>query len=152
TNADGIGIRRRVGSNGTYVDIADLGPTMTSFADTAVIQGTTYYYRVRAYSITLGSSTDSNEANAPTPLRTAAPTALTATAVPGMQINLQWTDNSTNETGFKVERATTSVGTYVQITTLAAHTTSYSDTGLQAGTTYYYRVRAYSTTGNSGYS
>jgi hypothetical protein len=82
----------------------------------------------------------------------AAPTGLTATAASSTQINLSWTDNSTNETGFKVERKTGSTGTWAQIATVAADVTSYSNTGLVAGTTYYYRVRAATGSGNSDYS
>src|SRR5262249_52473587 len=147
TNVDSVRVERKVGSGGTYVEIATLSPTTTSFADTEVTQGTTFYYRVRAYSTTQGSSTYSNEANATTPIPPAAPTNLTATAAPGMKINLAWTDNSNNETGFKIERKATSTGTYVQITTVGQNAQSYQDqdAALQAGTTYYYRVRAYST-------
>ena len=82
----------------------------------------------------------------------AAPSGLTATAVSSSQINLGWTDNSTNETGFKIERKTWSGGTYAQIATVGAGVTTYPNTGLSASTEYYYRVRAYNTAGNSTYS
>ncbi len=82
----------------------------------------------------------------------AAPSNLTATAVSESQINLAWTDNSGDESGFKIERKTGLSGTYAQIATPGAETTSYSNTGLTAGTTYYYRVRAYNGAGNSSYS
>ncbi len=73
-----------------------------------------------------------------------APSRLTATAASGTQVNLVWTDNSTNETGFKIERATDSGFTQnlTLVTTTAAGVTSYSNTALAANTTYYYRVRA----------
>lgn len=78
------------------------------------------------------------------------PSGLTATAVSSSQINLSWTDNST-ETGFRIERSGSSGGPYSEITTVGANVTTYSNTGLSAGTTYYYRVRAYNN-GNSLYS
>lgn len=82
-----------------------------------------------------------------------APSGLTAASGGSNIINLAWTDNSNNETGFKVERKTGSGGTWSEIAgSLAAGTSSYSNTGLSAGTTYYYRVRAYNVTGNSSYS
>ena len=81
-----------------------------------------------------------------------APTGLTATAVSSSQINLSWADNSSNETGFYIERKTGATGTYAQIDSVSAGVTSYSSTGLTSGTTYYYRVRAYNSSGNSGYS
>jgi hypothetical protein len=83
------------------------------------------------------------------------PTRLQATAVSFSRINLTWTDNSNNETGFKMERAPDTggtPGTFVEIATVNANVTSYSDTGLSPETTYYYRVRAYNSEGDSNYS
>ena len=81
-----------------------------------------------------------------------APSNLTAQAASCNQINLSWQDNATNETGFKVERATSSSGPWSQITTLGANATSYANTGLNQSTIYYYRVYAYNAAGNSSYS
>ena len=81
-----------------------------------------------------------------------APNNLTVTPASSSQINLSWTDQSTNETGFQVERKTGAGGTYAQIATAAANTTTYSDNGLAEGTTYFYRVRAVNATDNSAYS
>ena len=81
-----------------------------------------------------------------------APGGLAAAAASSSKINLSWTDNSANESGFKIERKTGSGGTYAQIATVGADVTSYSSTGLTASTTYYYRVRAYNSGGNSSYS
>jgi beta-glucanase (GH16 family) len=73
-----------------------------------------------------------------------APTSLLAAAVSSGQIQLNWTDTSSNELGFKIERATNSAFTqdFVPITTTAANATGFLDTNLLANTTYYYRVRA----------
>jgi hypothetical protein len=81
-----------------------------------------------------------------------APANLSATPVSSSQINLSWTDPSTNETGFQIERKTGGGGTYAQIGTAAANATTYSDSGLAEGTTYFYRVRAVNGAGNSAYS
>jgi hypothetical protein len=81
----------------------------------------------------------------------AAPSGLSATSASTSQINLAWTDNATNETGFVLERATNSTFTAgLTSFNLAANTTSYSDTGLSASTTYWYRVRATNSAGASG--
>jgi len=81
----------------------------------------------------------------------AAPTGLTAAAASASQINLSWTDNSDDETGFKVERAAASGG-HTQVATVGANVRNYADTGLTPGTTYSYRVRATNSQADSPYS
>ena len=83
----------------------------------------------------------------------AAPSGLAATAVSSSQVNLSWADNSTTETGFKIERcAGVGCADFAQFATVSAGVTSYSNTGLTASTSYSYRVSAYSTAGDSDYS
>ncbi len=82
----------------------------------------------------------------------AAPSGLSAKAVSASKINLTWTDNSSNESGFKIERKTGSGGSYSQIATVSANVASYSNTSLNGSTTYYYRVRSYNASGTSLYS
>jgi hypothetical protein len=81
----------------------------------------------------------------------AAPSNMTATAVSSSQINLSWTDNSNNESGFKIERATSPTNA-TEIATVGANVTIYSNTGLNKNTTYYYQMRAYNAAGISTYS
>lgn len=82
-----------------------------------------------------------------------APSALSAAAISSIQINLFWTDNSANESGFKIERKTGAGGAWAQIGTVGANVTTYADTsGLTPATTYTYQVRAYNAAGDSAYS
>ena len=114
---------------------------------------TTYYWRVNARNSFGSTSSWSSSwyfktAVGPPPNT---PSDLITTPISSSQINLTWQDNSSDETGFKIERKTGS-GSYSQIATVGAGVTSYSNTLLSAGTTYYYRVRAYNAVGNSDYS
>jgi hypothetical protein len=80
------------------------------------------------------------------------PSNLTATAVSKTQINLTWTDNSTNETGFKIQRSSNGGSSWTQIATVGPGITSYSDTSVRRNTTYEYRVAAYNGAGTSAWS
>jgi titin len=113
---------------------------------------TYYYWRVNARN-SYGTSSWSSyryfkTAVGPPPN---APSNLVATPMSSSRIDLTWQDNSSDETGFKIERKTGS-GSYAQIATVGAGVTSYNNTALTASTTYYYRVRAYNAAGNSDYS
>ena len=66
-------------------------------------------------------------------------------------VTLQWNDNSSDETGFKIERAI--VGeSFVQIGVVATNINTFVDTTMVVGKKYAYRVAAYNQYGNSGYS
>ena len=75
----------------------------------------------------------------------AAPSALTATLSGSTTIHLTWTDNSDNETGFKVQRSLDQV-TWTDAHTADANVTSWDDTGLALNTTYYYHVGSFNST------
>lgn len=146
-------VARSTTAGGPYTDIATLAAGSTSYSNTGLTASTTYYYVVRATNA-VGASANSNQASATTqaaPAVPAAPSNLAATVISRTQINLTWTDNSTNETNFVVERKK-STGTYSVVATLAAGTTSYSNTGLTRNTTYLYRVKATNAAGSSAYS
>lgn len=80
-----------------------------------------------------------------------APTGLTAATISNSQINLSWVDNAANESGFQIERSTDN-STWAPLGSVGPNIRNYSNTGLSANTTYYYRVRAFNSGGNSAYS
>ena len=80
----------------------------------------------------------------------AAPSGLSANAAGDGQIDVAWSDNGANEDGFRIERD--SGGGFAEIATVGPNVENYSDGGLNCGTPYSYRVRAYNCGGNSGYS
>jgi hypothetical protein len=73
----------------------------------------------------------------------AAASALKASALSTTQLKLTWTDNSSRESGYRIERSSDGGNTYTFVTNVAANMTSYTDSGRSAGTTYRYRVAAY---------
>src|SRR5512146_2662277 len=81
--------------------------------------------------------------------RPGTPKNLTVTGVSETQIALKWQDRSNNETGFQVQRAPSSTGPWTLIATLAANTTTYTNTGLTPATTYSYKVLAYNNSGST---
>jgi uncharacterized protein (TIGR02145 family) len=96
-----------------------------------------------------GCSTSSDgNGNSTTDVVPVAPTNLSGNAASTNQINLSWTDNSTNETGFKIERKY-GTGIFTVVGTTSNNVTTYSDSGLTPNTTYIYRVYSYNTVGNS---
>jgi hypothetical protein len=79
-----------------------------------------------------------------------APNSLIISTVSTSQLHLTWNDNSSDEAGFKIERM--SGGDFVEIAIASENAVSWDDSGLDAATTYSYRVRAYNTVGDSEYS
>jgi hypothetical protein len=75
---------------------------------------------------------------------------ITESAV-GAEANLSWNDNSSTESGFRIERSSDGQN-FSHIVTVGTNATTYSDTGLQSDTTYWYRVNAYNEYGESGYT
>lgn len=100
-----------------------------------------------AFIYSCSTSNDGN-GNSITTIVPIAPSNLTGSVVSSSQINLSWTDNSTNETGFNIERKT-GTGIYAVVGTTATNVTLFNDTGLTPNTTYTYRVYSNNSVGNS---
>lgn len=79
----------------------------------------------------------------------AAPAGLVANAVSSSRIDLRWTDSSTEETGFAVERSSDGGATWAQVAVVGGNVTTHGNTGLAPATSYLYRVRATSAAGAS---
>jgi hypothetical protein len=146
-NEDGFRIERRE-EGASFSEIGTVEANVIDYNDTTVKDGTTFYYQVMAYNAG-GDSDASNEASVTTELYP--PSDLVATAKSTNQIDLTWTDNSSSEDGYKIERRTGTEG-FSQIFTTGPNVESFSDTGLAQGTTYEYQIRAYKAAVYSGYS
>ena len=124
--------------------------TDTSFTDTAVKAGTTYFYRVVA-SNGVGASDPSNEVSA-TPTTLPGTPTLVATAGKG-QVKLTWTaptDGGTPLTGYAIYRGT-ATGAETLVQTISTGT-SYVDTNVAAGSSYFYEVAAVNRNGTGARS
>lgn len=151
-NESGFEIERAPGSSpASFTLIHTTGIGSTGYDDTGLDELTTYYYRVRAINLA-GESSYSNVVSATTALgMPAAPTGLTEESVTSSSVEMSWTDVATNESNYIVQRSLNG-GSYTTVRLLPANTTSWTDTGRDDNTTYYYRVYARNATGNSSYS
>ncbi len=80
----------------------------------------------------------------------AVPSNLVATATSFDQISLTWTDNSTDESGFRIYRSTNATGPFNPVGQANANATSYVDKDLAPATKYYYQIRSFGQYGESG--
>jgi chitodextrinase len=144
TDSGGSGLAGyQVYRNGTLVTTT----TATSYTDSGLSAATSYCYTIVAYDNAGNSSSASSETCATTLSATstnpASPSNLATMAVTPTTITLDWQDNSNNELGFQIQRATSAGGPWSVLGTVGAGVTTYTDTGLSPSTTYYYDVAAF---------
>ncbi|MCX6174920.1 MAG: T9SS type A sorting domain-containing protein [Ignavibacteriales bacterium] len=132
------------------IDNSSLTDSTYSFAN-ANLEGSKIYWRVRALGTNLTSGYSpirsySNKLNTPTNLNATSSSS---------KNNLTWTDNSTSETGYSIERKdgnASSANNYSVVQTVTANSNSYTDQNVTAGSTYTYRIRAVNNNAESDYS
>lgn len=141
TGATGFNLYRSLTSGGSYAMIAT-NVNAISYTDSGLANGTTYYYEVAATNS--GGASANSAAVSATPQANPlvmAPTGLSATSVTTSQINLGWVDNSGGTAGFEVERSYDRVNFY-PVGSVDPGITTFTDSGLVTGATYYYQVAA----------
>ncbi len=144
-------VERRL-QGGTWGQIATTSANTATYSDTAVDDGETYEYRVRACN-DAGCSGFSAVASGMTPeLPPTAPSSLSAVAQDTDEVRLTWTDESDNEANFELERSADGGVTWSVVASPGANTTEYRDEGVASGTDYSYRIRACNTSGCSAWS
>ena len=152
-NETGFRIERAIEPN-AFAGITTLDVNVTDYNDNTVLPGVTYAYRV------LDFNSDGNSLPTNTVMVTAAapiaPSNLVVTAsvisVDPPTVSLAWADNSNNEAGFTIQRATNSGFTKGLTTiTVGANVNTYIDNTVLTKKTYYYRVLAFNAVGNSAY-
>jgi peptidoglycan/xylan/chitin deacetylase (PgdA/CDA1 family) len=156
-NETSFALERCTGAScSNFAALGTVSANVTSYTDSSAQPSTSYRYRVLAYSGTT-ASTSYPVASVTTPAAPitplAAPSNLSATVVNGTQVTLLWADNSSDETGFRIERCLGETCTnFALIKSVGANVTTFANTGLTANQTYRYQVRAYKGTTNSAYT
>jgi hypothetical protein len=149
-NEDGFEIERN--SAGTWNVIAQVVSNVAIYADKAIPKSGKHYYRVRAFNKQGYSEYSNIDEDLTRKGPFAAPTQLAVMSASQTRIELIWKDNSADETGFIVERATNLSGVFSEIGKVADGITNFNSDGLRANTHYAYRVRAFNADGMSSYS
>ncbi|OGW41370.1 MAG: hypothetical protein A2Y97_04945 [Nitrospirae bacterium RBG_13_39_12] len=155
TNESGFQIESKSGacdSANTWSQIAMKGVNITTYTNAGLTPSTVYSYRVLAYN-SAGNSAYSNCESAKTALSGTpkAPTNLEATSLSSSQIELTWSDNSTNEKSFKVYRKV-GTGSWSLLATEGANAVNHTDTtatGNASTTVYSYYIQACNNNGCS---
>ena len=129
--------------------------TTNSHTDNGLVNGTTYYYAVRAWDGVYESANSNEDSAAPLDnLAPQSPTGLAAADTPndgGEAIDLTWTPStSTDVTEQRLYRGTTPGSHPTLVATTTSSTSAYTDTGVTEGNTYYYVVRAFDGTSEGG--
>jgi chitodextrinase len=149
-NVAGLYVERSRSPKGPWKRVVNVPANASSCANSGLAAATTYYYRVMA-----NDSPHSNVASATTlsGATDRAPGQLSATAISANEINLSWSDEVGDVTGFKIERCEgKGCSNFTEIATVAANVTSYQNTNLTELTSYSYRVRAYKESSLYAYS
>lgn len=149
-------VERSLNSAGPFANFpGDDGIVRTTFSDRNLSGSTTYYYRICAIIVWGAACEYSNVVSATTsqisPDTPNAPSGLTATSASG-RVNLVWVDNSLNEEGFEVERGASPDGHFVLAGRIQAGVTTYTSNLFIGGSTLYYRIRSYNSSGYSAYT
>jgi hypothetical protein len=146
TIEQGFAIERATSASGPFTQIATVDALSISYTDNP--SPGTYFYRVRALGPNGTFSGYSNTAMAVV-LVPEAPSYLSGSQVSSSEIDLQWSNNSFVQTGFRIERSVGDQSHFVTVGTVDAFTTTFKDTTIQAAGTYYYRVFATNAYGDS---
>lgn len=149
---DETGYRIYRGTDGiNYVQVATVGVNGNFYADAGLTDGTRYYYRVSAYN-DIGESPlqQGTQISQVTPINP--PTNLRVVTTSSSQIQLAWSDNSSTEQEYLIERRTVN-DDFIQVGQVGQNVSTFPDSGLSPATTYWYRVRAFNpVAGYSAYS
>jgi hypothetical protein len=143
-NETGFEISRSATATGVYNVVRTTAAGVTSWSDNTLNPSTQYFYKIRAIHATSASPL-TGPVNATTqgiPAAPTAPTGLSGVVNTATRITLTWNDNSSNETGFEIQKSGQSTNGFVTIATTASNIETFVDNAVNGHATTYYRVRA----------
>lgn len=148
SGAKGYTISRSTSKNSGYKKI-DTVTGKTSYTDDTVKAGKTYYYKVEAYNVNSGTKGYGGASDAVAG-KTAKRTKITSIVSANEKtLTIKW-NKITGAYGYRIKRSTDEDGTYKVVKTIkSGNTTSYKDTSVKAGKTYYYTVETMVKTGDN---
>lgn len=142
--AKGYQIYRATKKNGKYKKVKTIKKAKTvSWTNKKLTTGTRYYYKVRAYKGSRKGSFSTKKSGVPKLSKTGG---VKASAASSSAIKVSW-NKTAGAKGYQIYRATSKSGSYSKVKTTSA--ASYTNTGLAASKTYYYKVRSYRKVGKS---
>ncbi len=139
----GYSIARSTSSGGKFTEVAKVAPAArTTWTDTGLTPGVTYYYKIRTYT-TSGSKTTYGKYSS-----VASGTTITRPVISSIKsknskaLVISW-ETVNNAANYEIYRATKKNGTYSRIATLAGvNRLTYTDTKIKAGKKYHYKIRS----------
>ena len=149
-NETGFIIYRSLSETGNFEAYDTVAENIATYIDDNLSSGFYYYYKVKAISSEAYSGY-SNLLTAKT-LGLKTPSDLNAVSNNSSSATLSWIDNSSDETGFSIERSLAANVEFDIITTVDANITEYTDNTVEIDKTYKYRIKAFHTTDTSDYS
>ena len=150
SGAKGYIISRSTKKDSGYSEIDTVsGEKTTSYTDDTVKAGKTYYYKVEAYNVNSGTKGYGGASDAVAG-KTAKRTKITSIVSTNEKtLTIKW-NKITGAYGYRIKRSTDEDGTYKVVKTIkSGNTTSYKDTSVKAGKTYYYTVETMVKTGDN---
>ncbi|MBI4244900.1 MAG: fibronectin type III domain-containing protein [Planctomycetes bacterium] len=139
---------QRSTDNINFTEIASLSANTTSYSNTGLSEGIRYYYKIKA---SLTGANDSSFTSSQSQFTKLTPPSNFQVTAEGSNLSiLTWTDNSSKETSYIIERGTDGTS-FSQIGTVAGNISTYNDFTTSEGTNYFYRIKASNVSTSSDY-
>ncbi|NBI63268.1 hypothetical protein D3Z38_09465 [Clostridiales bacterium] len=149
-NAQGYFIYRATSKNGTYSRVKIIkNANTTSWKNTSLTCGKTYYYKIRAYR-QAGTKKKYSGYTAIKSCKTKPATPSVSSTAGKKRVTVKW-NKVAGATRYVVYRATTKNGKYKKIATLKSNRRSYVNKKLKSKKAYYYKMRVYRTVNGKNY-